>query len=99
LSAAAKPFDFSLPDLRALVEQVEDYAMFMLDLGGYVATWNRGAQKIKQYAPDQIIGKHFSVFYPPEDLANRKPQRELEIVLCCAMSGASRAALPRSRAI
>jgi PAS domain S-box-containing protein len=81
LSAAAKPFDFSLPDLRALVEQVEDYAMFMLDLGGYVATWNRGAQKIKQYAPDQIIGKHFSVFYPPEDLANRKPQRELEIVL------------------
>jgi PAS domain S-box-containing protein len=63
------------------VEQVEDYAIFVLDLGGHVATWNRGAQKIKQYAPDQIIGKHFSVFYPAEDLANGKPERELEIVL------------------
>jgi PAS domain S-box-containing protein len=54
--------------------------MFVLDLAGHITTWNRGAQRIKGYTPEQIIGKHFSTFYPPEDLAARKPQRELEIV-------------------
>ncbi|HVY25163.1 MAG TPA: PAS domain S-box protein [Polyangiaceae bacterium] len=73
--------DLSWSAYRALVEQVEDYAMFMLDLDGRVTTWNRGAQKIKQYEAAEIIGRHFSVFYPPEDLAVHKPERELEIAL------------------
>ena len=55
--------------------------MFVLDLGGHVLTWNRGAQRIKGYAAEQIIGQHFSIFYPAEDLAAQKPQRELEIAL------------------
>ena len=68
-------------DFRALVEQIEDYAMFVLDLDGRVMSWNRGAQKIKGYAAHEIIGKHFSKFYPEQDLASGKPQRELEQAL------------------
>ena len=77
----APPTDVSWNEYRALVEQVEDYAMFMLDLSGRVTTWNRGAQKIKFYEASEIIGRHFSVFYLPEDLAARKPEKELEIAL------------------
>ncbi|MBV8030631.1 MAG: PAS domain S-box protein [Betaproteobacteria bacterium] len=51
---------------RLLVESVKDYAIFMLDPQGYVRTWNAGAQLIKGYAPEDIIGRHFSTFYPPE---------------------------------
>ena len=53
-------------DYRALVSAVRDYAIFMLTPEGVVASWNEGAQRIKGYAPSEIIGKHFSVFYPPE---------------------------------
>jgi PAS domain S-box-containing protein len=74
--ASSRTLDWN--DLRALVEQVEDYAMFVLDLKGYVASWNRGAQKIKGYRAEQIIGQHFSKFYQAEDLESRKPDRELE---------------------
>src|SRR5258708_29930720 len=63
---------------RLLVESVVDYAIFVLDVSGRVMTWNRGAQLIKGYAPDEIIGQDFSVFYPPEDVTSNKPQRELE---------------------
>ena len=69
----------SWEDARLLVESVVDYAIFMLDAEGYVATWNLGAEKIKGYKASEIIGKHFSTFYPPEDLAARKPERKLEI--------------------
>ena len=62
-----------------LVESVKDYAIFALDPNGYVVSWNPGAQRFKGYTASEIIGKHFSVFYPPEDLAARKPQIELEI--------------------
>ena len=62
---------------QLLVSSVHDYAIFMLDPQGYVTTWNAGAQRIKGYTADDIIGKHFSQFYPPEDLD--KPPRELEI--------------------
>src|SRR5512141_1265976 len=62
---------------RLLVECVQDYAIFMLDARGYVATWNVGAERIKGYAASEIIGQHFSVFYPPEDIAAGKPAREL----------------------
>jgi PAS domain S-box-containing protein len=64
---------------RLLVQSVKDYAIFMLDPGGHIATWNEGAQRIKGYAPHEIIGKHFSTFYGEEDIRNRKPERELEI--------------------
>ena len=64
---------------RLLVESVKDYAIFMLDTGGHVATWNLGAERIKGYKADEIIGKHFSIFYPPEDIAAGKTERELEI--------------------
>ncbi|WP_277183266.1 PAS domain-containing sensor histidine kinase [Caballeronia sp. BR00000012568055] len=63
---------------RLLVESVQDYAIFLLDPLGNVATWNDGAKRIKGYEAEEIVGRHFSVFYPPEDVANGKPQRELE---------------------
>jgi PAS domain S-box-containing protein len=62
---------------RLLVDSVRDYAIFMLDPDGYVISWNRGAERLKQYKADEIIGKHFSVFFPQEDRDNQKPAREL----------------------
>lgn len=64
---------------RLLVSSVTDYAIFMLDPDGNIASWNSGAQKIKGYEPNEIIGQHFSRFYTEEDIRNRKPERELEI--------------------
>ncbi len=64
---------------RLLVDAVQDYAIFMLDVQGHVSSWNTGAQRIKGYAVSEIIGKHFSVFYPEEDLQAGKPARELEV--------------------
>ena len=63
---------------RLLVEGVQDYAIFMLDPGGHVVSWNAGAQKNKGYAAAEIIGQHFSVFYPPE-VAPGWPDEELRI--------------------
>jgi len=67
--------------LRHLVEAVRDYAIFMLDTEGRVITWNLGAERIKGYAASEIIGQHFSRFYPEEDLRAGKPQNELEIAI------------------
>lgn len=64
---------------RLLVEAVQDYAIFMLDAEGNVTSWNRGAERIKGYKASEIIGQHFSRFYPEEDIRAGKPQRELEI--------------------
>lgn len=64
---------------RLFVDAVQDYAIFMLDVQGYVSSWNRGAERIKGYSVSEIIGKHFSIFYPDEDIRAGKPQRELEI--------------------
>jgi PAS domain S-box-containing protein len=66
---------------RLLVESVTDYAIFMLDTGGHITTWNMGAARIKGYTAREIIGKHFSIFYPPEDIAAGKTDRELEIAI------------------
>ncbi len=63
---------------RLLVDSVKDYAILMLDPAGVVMTWNRGAERIKGYRAEEVVGRHFSIFYPPEDVAARKPQRELE---------------------
>jgi PAS domain S-box-containing protein len=64
---------------QLMVESVRDYAIFLLDPTGYIASWNRGAERIKGYSADEIVGRHFSVFYGPEDIAARKPEWELEI--------------------
>jgi PAS domain S-box-containing protein len=57
---------------------VRDYALLMLDPAGNVTSWNQGAQLIKGYAAEEIIGRSFSCFYPPEDVAAGKPGCELE---------------------
>ncbi len=62
---------------RLLVDSVQDYAIFVLDPEGYIRSWNTGAVRVKGYTADEIIGRHFSVFYTPEDLAVDKPAREL----------------------
>jgi PAS domain S-box-containing protein len=64
---------------RLFVDAVQDYAIFTLDAQGHVSSWNTGARRIKGYAISEIIGQHFSVFYPEEDIRSGKPQRELEI--------------------
>jgi len=64
---------------RLLVEGVSDYAIFMLDPQGQVLTWNTGAERIKGYRPDEIIGQHFSKFYPPEALHRHLPEHELQV--------------------
>jgi PAS domain S-box-containing protein len=64
-------------DCRLLVESVIDYAIFMLDEQGRVATWNLGAETIKGYTAAEIVGEHFSIFFPPEDVAADKPAKEL----------------------
>src|SRR5436190_1238283 len=64
---------------RLIVQSIKDYAIFMLDPLGHIVSWNPGAERLKGYTADQIIGKHFSVFYPQEDLDARKPERELQV--------------------
>jgi PAS domain S-box-containing protein len=63
---------------RLLVETVHDYAILMLDPQGYVVSWNAGAQRLNQYKADEIIGQHFSIFYPQEALARKWPEYELK---------------------
>ncbi len=60
-----------------LVNSVTDYALFMMDPEGVIQSWNPGAERIKGYKPHEIIGKNFRTFYPPEDLASGKCDREL----------------------
>lgn len=61
------------------VDAVKDYAIFLLDLSGHIMTWNVGAKRIKGYTTDEVVGKHFSVFYPADSLARNHPQHVLEI--------------------
>src|SRR2546430_2842226 len=62
---------------RLVLEGVQDYAIFMLDADGRVSTWNPGAERIKGYAADEILGRDFAVFYRPEDVEAGKPARLL----------------------
>lgn len=68
-----------LDKYKLLVASVQDYAIFWMNAEGYIQTWNKGAEKLKGYRPSDIIGKHFSKFYEPVDLENRKPWKELEV--------------------
>jgi PAS domain-containing protein len=72
---------------RQLVEVVEDYAIFMLDPSGHIASWNLGAQRIKGYTAAEILGQHFSRLYRSEDVARGLPQHALKTA---AEKGASR---------
>ena len=63
---------------RLLIDGVRDYAIFMLDPNGRVATWNAGAERLNGYTADEILGAHLSRFYPPEDAAAGGPQQELD---------------------
>src|SRR5688572_8075338 len=63
---------------RQLVLGVKDYAIFMLDSEGIIATWNPGAERIKGYRAEEVLGRHFSIFYPEESLARDWPRYELE---------------------
>ena len=62
---------------RVFIETVRDYALLILDIDGHIATWNAGAEAIKGYKAGEIIGQHFSRFYPPESIASALPEREL----------------------
>jgi len=64
---------------RLLVEGIRDYAIFVLDPEGHVITWNPGAQNMKGYRREEIIGQHFSKFYPPEAVESGWPARELAL--------------------
>ncbi len=64
---------------RLMVESVSDYAIVMLDPEGGIVSWNTGAQRIKGFQADEIVGRHFSVFYPPDDIASGKPEADLEL--------------------
>jgi PAS domain S-box-containing protein len=64
---------------RLLVESIEDYEILMLDPQGLVSTWNKGAERIKGYRADEIVGRHFSQFYPQEDVVRGKPQHGLAV--------------------
>ena len=63
---------------RLLVNGVKDYAIFMLDPAGHIVSWNTGAERIKGYSAEDILGRHFSCFYPREDIEAGKPAKELE---------------------
>jgi len=63
---------------RTLVNGIKEYAILMLDATGHVASWNQGAERISGYKENEILGRHVSCFYPPEDVQSGKPQEELE---------------------
>src|SRR3954464_13949185 len=74
LEAGADPTD---AQFRLLVETVSDYAIYLLDTAGHVMSWNAGAERIKGYAAREIMGRHFSLFYPAEDRQHGVPERNL----------------------
>src|SRR5450755_3030093 len=75
------PYDSALSQerFRLLVESITDYAVFMVDPQGNVRTWNAGAERIKGYKAEEILGRHFSVFYTKEDIDRGHPTSELRI--------------------
>lgn len=76
---AADALRHSEERLRSIVETVKDYAILTLDPEGRVTSWNRAAERIKGYHAGEIIGKHFSRFYPPEDIERDKPEQALKL--------------------
>ncbi|PMS14951.1 hybrid sensor histidine kinase/response regulator [Trinickia dabaoshanensis] len=77
LSSPPEPAVTSEERLRILLESVQDYAIYLLDTDGCIVSWNSGAEKIKGYTAQEVLGQHFSMFYPPDDVANGTPEAEL----------------------
>lgn len=78
-STASRP-DSSLEQrLQLLIEAVTDYGIFLLDPEGHIISWNSGAQKLKGWRREEILGQHFSTFYPPDAVASGWPQEELRL--------------------
>src|SRR5690348_446168 len=75
---AAEELRRSEERFHMLVSSIEDYAIFMLDPYGVIQTWNEGVKRLKGYDEREIVGKHFSVFYTPEDRADGLPERVLD---------------------
>jgi PAS domain S-box-containing protein len=76
--SSAEPLDTSLEGrFQLLIEAVSDYGIFILDADGHVISWNTGAERMKGYTREEIIGKHFSIFYPPGPVATGWPDEEL----------------------
>src|SRR6266404_3107141 len=75
--SSSSALDQTAEQFHILVDSVEEYAIYMLDPNGNVVTWNTGAEKIKGYTAEEIIGKNFACFYTAEDVAADKPQRNL----------------------
>src|ERR1700754_1402016 len=71
--------DQSQDDMRLLVQSIRDYAIFMIDPHGVIMSWNAGAERIKGYTAEEIIGSLFSVLSPPEDVAAGEPARNLRV--------------------
>ena len=78
-TAALRSVRASEERFRLLVEGVQEYAIYMIDPAGRIASWNAGAARIKGYPAAEILGEPFARFYPPEDVAAGKPARELEV--------------------
>jgi PAS domain S-box-containing protein len=78
---AEEQLRWSEESFRLMVESVTDYAIVMLDPAGCVLSWNSGAERIKGYEPEEIIGRHFSTFYPFQDIERGVPQRDLDVVI------------------
>lgn len=81
-SAVPRRHQSEARQFRLLVQQVQEYAIFMMDAEGRIATWNAGAERIKGYTAAEIIGRHYSTFFPPEDAASGKPQKILAAAAC-----------------
>ena len=76
--APSGSLDSNAEMLQALVNSVQDYAVMLLDPGGKVLTWNAGAERLKGWKAEEMVGQHFSRFYSPEEIANGKPELELK---------------------
>jgi PAS domain S-box-containing protein len=79
MSKDLPPRQADLESYKLLIQEVKDYAIFMLDVDGTILTWNIGAERLKGYKPQEIIGQHFSRFYSQHDIDSGKPDNELKI--------------------
>ena len=79
--AIASSLKDSEEQYRLLVDGVKDYAIFLLDPNGRIASWNTGAERIKGYTAAEILGRHFSILFPPENIERHEPEQELQIAL------------------
>src|SRR5688500_3811604 len=78
-SASAAGIEAGADQFRLLVDSVTDYAIYMLDPSGRILTWNAGAERLKGYRAEEILGQHFRRFYTEDDVRRRHPEEEVEI--------------------